>query len=177
MANITPRRNKNGNITSYTIRVHRGYDNNGKQLKPYIASFKPEKGMTAKQIAKELNRFAVKFEEQCKQGYQIDNRQTFAEYAEYVIQLKERSGVKHNTIYLYRKLTERINQGIGFFKLADIRPQHLNALYSQLAQSGLRENDRTAKAKLAADGGTILAARLKRVALLTKSQRKRRVLL
>ena len=162
MASISkPRRNKDGTF-SYIIRVYHGYDNSGKKLKPYTETYRSKPGMSEKQIAKELNRIALKFEEQCKQGFQLDNRQTFAEYAEYVIQLKERSGVKHNTIYLYRKLTERINQGIGFFKLADIRPQHLNALYSQLAQSGLRENDRTAKAKLAADGGTILAARLKK---------------
>lgn len=81
MANITPRRDKNGNITSYTIRVYHGYDSNGKRLKPYTTSFKPEKGMTARQIEKELNRFVVKFEEECKKGYNLDNRQTFAEYA------------------------------------------------------------------------------------------------
>ena len=161
MANITPRRDKNGNITSYTIRVYHGYDSSGKRLKPFTTSYKPEKGMTAKQIEKALNRFVVKFEEQCKKGYNLDNRQTFAEYAEYVIQLKERSGVKHNTIYSYRKLAERVNQGIGHFKLNDIRPQHLNELYSQLAKSGLRESAGTAAAKLSATGGTLLAARLK----------------
>ena len=122
MPNITPRRDKDGNITSYTIRVYHGYDSSGKRLKPFTSSYKPDKGMTAKQIEKALNRFAVKFEEQCKKGYNLDNRQTFAEYAEYVIQLKERSGVKHNTIYSYRKLAERVNQGIGHFKLNDIRP-------------------------------------------------------
>lgn len=161
MANITPRRDKNGNITSYTIRVYHGYDSSGKRLKPFTTSYKPEKGMTAKQAEKELNRFAVKFEEQCTKGYKLDNKQTFAEYAEYVIQLKERSGVKHNTIYSYRKLAERVNQGIGHFKLNDIRPQHLNELYSQLAKSGLREGAGIAAAKYSANGGTVLAARLK----------------
>lgn len=161
MANITPRRDKNGNITSYTIRVYHGYDSSGKRLKPFTTSYKPEKGMTPKQIEKELNRFAVKFEEQCTKGYKLDNKQTFAEYAEYVIQLKERSGVKHNTIYSYRKLAERVNQGIGHFKLTDIRPQHLNELYSRLAKSGLREGSGIAAAKLSANGTTVLAARLK----------------
>ena len=161
MANITPRRDKNGNITSYTIRVYHGYDSSGKWLKPFTTSYKPEKGMTEKQIARELNRFVVKFEEQCTRGYKIDNKQTFAEYAEYVIRLKERSGVKHNTIYSYRKLAERINQGIGHLKLNDIRPQHLNELYSQLAKSGLRENAGIAAARYLSSGETVLAARLK----------------
>ena len=161
MANITPRRNKKGEVTSYTIRVFRGYDNHGKQLKPYITSYKPKTGMTEKQIEKELKRFVVMFEEQCKQGYNLDNKQTFAEYAEYVIQLKERNGVKHNTIYSYRKLAERINQGIGHLKLNDIRPQHLNELYAQLSKCGLRESAGVAVAKTVPNGGTALAAQLK----------------
>ncbi len=169
MANITPRRDKNGNITSYTIRVYHGYDSSGKRLKPFTTSYKPKKGMTARQIEKALNRFAIQFEEQCIKGYKLDNKQTFAEYAEYVIQLKERSGIKHNTIYSYRKLAERINQGIGHFKLNDIRPQHLNELYAQLAKSGLREGADIATAKTTADGKTLLAAHIKRLGVTHKA--------
>lgn len=78
MANIRPRKNKDGEIISYEIRVFKGRDENGKQLKPYVMTYKPAPGMTAKQIEKELNRQAVTFEEQCRQGYSLDNRQTFA---------------------------------------------------------------------------------------------------
>lgn len=98
MANITPRKNKDGVITSYTIRVYHGYDGAGKRLKPYTMSWKPAPGMTAKQIEKELNRQAVQFEEQCRAGYALDNRQTFAEYAEYVLKCKADSGTKRRTI-------------------------------------------------------------------------------
>lgn len=38
MANIDARYNKQGEILSYRIRVHRGRDENGKQLKPYTMS-------------------------------------------------------------------------------------------------------------------------------------------
>lgn len=34
-----------------------------------------------------------------RQGYKIDNRKIFGEYAEDVIGVEERAGVKHNTIY------------------------------------------------------------------------------
>ena len=68
MANITPRKNKNGEITSYTIRVYHGYDSEGNRLKPYTMSYKPAPGMTAKRIEKEVQRQATLFEEQCKQG-------------------------------------------------------------------------------------------------------------
>lgn len=160
MPNITPRLNKDGS-TTYLIRVFRGYDSNGKQLKPYTTSFKPPKGLSPKREKREVDLFAARFEEQCKRGYNLDNKQTFAEYAEYVIQLKERSGVKHNTIYSYRKLAERINQGIGHLKLNDIRPQHLNELYAQLSKCGLRESAGVATARTLSDGDTVLAARLK----------------
>lgn len=72
MANITPRKNKKGEITSYTIRVYHGYDSEGNRLKPYTMSYKPAPGMTAKQIERELNRTVVMFEEQCRQGITLD---------------------------------------------------------------------------------------------------------
>lgn len=35
MANVQPRKNKDGKIISYSIRVHKGRNAEGKQLKPY----------------------------------------------------------------------------------------------------------------------------------------------
>ena len=90
MPNIREKKNKNGETISFDIRVYKGRDNTGKQLKPYIMTWKPSPNMTAKQIEKELNKQATLFEEQCKTGYIQDNKQTFAQYAEYVLALKER---------------------------------------------------------------------------------------
>jgi len=42
MANIQERRNKDGKLISFSIRVHRGRDKFGNQLKPYTATFKVE---------------------------------------------------------------------------------------------------------------------------------------
>ena len=39
MANIQERRDKTGKLISYSIRVHRGRGADGKQLKPYTATF------------------------------------------------------------------------------------------------------------------------------------------
>lgn len=108
MATITPRTNKDGIITSYTIRVYRGYDGSGKRLKPYTMSYKPAPGMTERQIEKEVQRQAFIFEEQIKNGYALDNKQTFAQYADYVVSLKERAGVKHSVICWYKAQLERI---------------------------------------------------------------------
>ena len=78
----------------------------------------------------------------------LDNRQTFAEYAAYVLELKERSGTKSKTIDRYRGLMSRINQAIGHMKLADIRPQHLNSFYKNLSEPGIRETEGIATARI-----------------------------
>jgi integrase len=133
MANIQERRNKNGELISFSIRVHRGRDSQGKQLKPFSTTFEVPEGWTETKARKEAAKQAIIFEKQCKEGTAPDSKQTFGVYAEYVIALKERSGVKHSTIKRYKSLLVRVNQGIGHIKIGDIRPQHLNKLYEELA--------------------------------------------
>lgn len=141
MANVTVRKNKQGEIISYRIRVSRGYDSTGKKLKPYETTWKPSPNMTQRQIQKELQRQATLFEEQCRQGLAGDGKQKFGEYAAYVIDLKEKSGeLRHHTVVRYRELLERVNAGIGHIRLCDLRPQHLNLLYEQLSKEGLRKS-------------------------------------
>lgn len=139
MATIEPRRNKAGEITSYRITVAGGLDCTGKQIR-HRMTWKPEPKMTARQTEKALARAVADFEREIEQGYQIDHKQTFAEYAAYVIDLKERTGVKPRTIDRYRELMVRINAAIGHIKLADLRPQHLNAFYKNLGEQGVRSD-------------------------------------
>ena len=136
MANITPRKDKDGNVISYQIRVFRGRDASGKRLKDYILTWKPEPGMTKRQIEKELARQATLFEENCKLGNVSAEKPTFEKYAAYVMDLKERNGLKVTTAERYRDMLKRINAEIGPLKLQDIRPDHLNRLYAKLAESG-----------------------------------------
>lgn len=139
MANIQPRKNREGKIISYSIRVHKGRDAHGNQLKPYSMTWVVPEGWTKSKIEKELNNQSVLFEQKCKEGIVADNKQSFEKYALYVISLKERTGIKHRTIVRYKELLERINPAIGHIKLADLRPQHLNAFYEQLAQKGMNK--------------------------------------
>ena len=140
MATITPRKNKNGDIISYQIQVYRGRSADGKKLKPYIKTWKVPEGLSDKKIQKELNRVATLFEESCHNGIVSTKKQTFEEYAKYVIDLKEKNGIKSTTICNYKRLLSRIidvnNNGIGHLKLQDIRPDHLNRLYATLSQDG-----------------------------------------
>ena len=139
MANIQPRKNKDGKIISYCIRVHKGRDTNGKQLKPYTMTFFFDEKWSEKKIQAELQKSATLFENECKKGFVADNKQTFERYANYVIDLKERIGVKHRTIVRYKELLERIKPAIGHYKLCDLKPQHLNAFYDQLSKDGINK--------------------------------------
>ena len=136
MANITPRRNKDGEIISYQIRVFRGRNADGTRLKDYMMTWRPTPGMTTRQIAKELERQATLFEEACKQGQVSIEKPNFEKYAAYVVELKERNGLKVKTAVRYKDMLKRINAEIGPIKLQDLRPDHLNRLYAKLAEPG-----------------------------------------
>ena len=109
MANIQERRDKSGKLISYSIRVHRGRGADGKQLKPYTATFEVKPTWTEKSARKKAEAFAATFEKECREGVTSDSRQTFRDYCEYVLDLKESRGAKHSTIVRYRELTERIS--------------------------------------------------------------------
>lgn len=123
--------------TAYRISVSAGIDSKGKRIR-HRMMWKPTAGMTSRQEEKAVQRVAADFERSIEQGFALDNRQTFADYADYVLDLKERTGTKARTLDRYRDLLVRINQAIGHIKLADLRPQHLNSFYKNLAEPGIR---------------------------------------
>lgn len=141
MANIQERRDKDGKLISYSIRVHRGRGADGKQLKPYTATFDVSPTWTEKSARKKAEAFAATFEKECRMGITSDSRQTFQAYAEYVLELKERRGDKHSSIADYKLMSKRIYPAIGHIKLRELRPDHLNSFYADLAKPG--QNKRT----------------------------------
>lgn len=147
MANIQERRDKSGNLISYSIRVHRGRGADGKQLKPWTATFEVSPTWTEKSARKKAEAFAATFEEKCRAGLATDTRQRFDAYCDYVISLKEQRGRKPSTIDRYRELTERIYEEIGHIKLKDLRADHLNTLYSNLSKEGVKKGTVRAQAK------------------------------
>ena len=145
MATIEKITGKTG--TTYRISVSGGFDTSGKRIR-HRTTYKPAAGMTERQIQKAVQRAAADFERSIEQGYALDNRQTFADYAEYVLELKERTGVRTRTLDRYRELLGRINAAIGHIKLIDLRPQHLNSFYKNLAEPGIREGGGSATARI-----------------------------
>lgn len=133
--------------TAYRISVSGGFDTQGKRIR-HRTTYKPATGMTERQIQKAVQRAAADFERSIEQGYALDNRQTFADYAEYVLDLKQRTGVRTRTLDRYRELLGRINAAIGHMKLIDLRPQHLNSFYKNLTEPGIREGGGSATARI-----------------------------
>lgn len=141
MASIQERRDKSGKLISYSIRVHRGRDADGNQLKPYTATFNVEPTWTEKSARKKAEAFAATFEKDCREGTVSDTRQTFAAYCDYCINLKEERGVKTTTVTLYRSLASRlIYPYLGHIKIRELKPQHLNDLYREISKDGMHKN-------------------------------------
>lgn len=145
MASIKLINGKTG--VSYKITVANGCDSSGKQIRHY-QTWVPEPNMTERQMEKEVQRVAFDFERQIEMGYAVDDKQTFADYSEYVLELKARSGCKNRTIERYYELLERINPAIGHLRLNDIRPRHLNEFYKNLGEAGISKKPSRAVAKV-----------------------------
>ena len=150
MANIQERRDKNGKLISYSIRVFRGRGADGQQLKPWTTTFPVAPTWAEKSARRKAEAFAATFEKECREGVTSDTRLKFEAYCDYVIEQKELNGCKHSTIVRYKELTERIYPAIGYIKLKDLRVDHLNSLYAELLKTPLkRPSKATAKIDLA----------------------------
>lgn len=135
MANITPRRDKNGNITSYTIRVYHGYDSSGKRLKPFTTSYKPPKGLTAKQADKEAARFANDFENECLHYGEANSSMRLTDFVPKYLEVAK-STISPATYEFYKlKIDSLIIPALGHLKLKDINPSHIQKFINQLASA------------------------------------------
>lgn len=130
MATIQKRSN------GYFISVSCGYDNTGKQIRRTM-TYRPEEGMTAKQIEKEVKRQAVLFEEKCRSGNILSGSVKFAVFSEMWLDDHKRQ-LRPKTYSRYKAMLPRINAAIGHLRLDRIQPLHLRKFYDNLAESGVR---------------------------------------
>lgn len=143
MANISNRKDKDGNIISYRIRVARGYDSYGKKLKPYELSWKPAPGMTSKQIEKELNKQAVEFEKQCKNGLSgTANQLKLADFCTQYLEIKKNVLAPRTQLEYQRFIDSTIIPLLGHIKLKDIKPGHVQQFVQYLSGDVKRKRDK-----------------------------------
>lgn len=159
MANIIERRNKDGKL-SFTIRVYRGRDADGKLLKPYLKKYTPENPKWSDEKArKEAKNAAVIFEQKCKEGTAANCKQKFRDYCDYVIDLKESRGkLKHSTAVRYRELTARVYPIIGNKRVEDIRTKDLNDMITQIEKMPNKKDGKPLSAKTVLEHHRLVSA-------------------
>jgi len=134
MAYIDPRTNKDGEIISYRIRVSKGYDAEGKRLKPYFMTWVPPKGLSKRQIQAELQRQAVLFEEKCKGGEVTDCNMKLRDFIpEYLDTVSVT--MSPTTLHFYQQvINNHILPKLGGKKLTDIKPLHIQQFIKYLTE-------------------------------------------
>ena len=129
MANIQERRDKNGKLISFAIRAYVGRSADGKIMFENT-SFPVDPKWKESTARKKAEAYAATFERDIKKGVLSNENRTFEDYAQYVIRLKETTGTcKRTTLDNYRMILRKIAPIIGFVKLKELRPDHLNQLY------------------------------------------------
>ena len=147
MASIEKRYNKYGAVTAYRITVYEEGQNGNNEARHRI-TWHPDPGLSDKQVEKALSACAQKFEDEILAGFRTDSLELFSEYAEYVLELKKRNGISPRTLERYHSMMPRINAAIGHLRLTQIRPHHLNELYKNLGETGIRAGGQKAMLKI-----------------------------
>lgn len=122
---------------SYSIRVSCGYDTNGKH-KEQAMTWKPEPGMTKRQIEKELQRQAVLFEESVAHGYKT-TAVKFQDFAEEWFEEYAKLNLRSTTYERMRQLTHRVYPAIGHLRMDKITARQLQGFVNSLVKEGANE--------------------------------------
>ncbi len=123
--------NKRGN--KYRIRVYLGYDITGKQIERTKTWSAPME-WSEKRALKEVQRQAMIFEEEVKNGWTSGNMR-FSEFSEYWLGMYAEGHLKPKTVFEYKKLLSTVNAKIGHLPLNKITPICLLEFYNGLSHA------------------------------------------
>jgi len=140
---------KRGN--SYRIMASCGYDVDGTQEKRRM-TWKPEPGMTERQIQKELQRQAVLFEEECRRGYVIQKSLKFEEFAKQYFEDYADQNLRVRTATEYHRMEKKTYKAIGHLKMDKITPLEVQKFIRSLVKGDTKTkpvSPKTAKNYLA----------------------------
>ena len=132
----TIRRRPNG---TYEIKVSCGYGVDGKQRNQY-KSYKPELGMTKRQIEKEVQRQAILFEEDCKRG-QITAAVKFETFAEQWFEEYAKVNLRPTSYARMKQLTKRVYPAIGHKRLDKITARDIQKFITDMLTNGRNLNN------------------------------------
>ena len=131
----TIRRRPNG---TYEIKVSCGYGVDGKQRNQY-KSYKPEPGMTKRQIEKEVQRQAILFEEDCKRGH-ITAAVKFETFAEQWFEEYAKVNLRPTSYARMKQLTKRDYPAIGHKRLDKITARDIQKFVTDMLVNGKNMN-------------------------------------
>ena len=124
--------------SSYQITASVGYARSGRQIRKKM-TWTPEPGMTQRQISKEVQRQAVLFEEKVHNGdLVVDPNMRLEEFTDIFMEQHAKPHLKAKTLYDYQTSMAVLNRYLGQYKLKDIKPGHVAALYAKLQEEGIR---------------------------------------
>ncbi|MCM1330018.1 MAG: site-specific integrase [Ruminococcus sp.] len=132
--NIQERRNKDGKITSYRIRVFDHRDVSGKQVFRTL-SVKFDSSKSENWNRKNAEKQGAVFEKGIQEQTLTDARITFDDYAEYVIKIKEQAGITQSTAVNYNYHKKRLAPFIGHIQLKNLTPNVLNRAYAEMIEA------------------------------------------
>ena len=132
----TIRKRPNG---TYEIKVSCGYGVDGKQRNQY-KSYKPEPGMTKRQIEKEVQRQAILFEEDCKRG-QITAAVKFETFAEQWFEEYAKVNLRPTSYARMKQLTKRVYPAIGHKRLDKITARDIQKFITDMLTNGRNLNN------------------------------------
>ncbi|MGN0575754.1 MAG: hypothetical protein ACI4J2_06955 [Ruminococcus sp.] len=88
--------------------------------------------MTKKQIEKELNRQAVTFEENCKNGRIGNQNIKLADFCQMYLEIKRDILAPRTYEYYERLVNTLIIPALGHIKLSELKPAHVQQFVQQL---------------------------------------------
>lgn len=134
MATIQKRQRKKGIV--YTITACNKNDTNGRQIRKSM-SYIPDPKLTEKQVEKEVQKLALQFEEDVKNGISNLGKTKFADFCETFLTEYAEKNLKISTVTGYKNCLPIVISAIGHISLEDLRTKHLNDFYSNLAEKGV----------------------------------------
>lgn len=132
MANIRKRGN------TYQIRVSCGYDAQGNQV-VQTTTWKPEAGMTPRQIEKGVQKQAMLFEERCLKG-QVTANVKFEEFAEQWFTEYASLNLRRTSYQRMRQLTKSVYPALGHIRIDKITSRQIQQFINDLSRNAKNVN-------------------------------------
>ena len=154
MANIEARKNKDGKIISYRIKVFRGYSDTGEKLKAYQMTWKVPEGWTEKRIQREVQRVAADFENKCKNGdISAAGDPKLSDFCKTYLDIQQNHLAPRTYEYYSTLIRDLIVPLLGHIRLSELQPAHVQQFVkhtqSITKRDGTPTSAATVKRKLA----------------------------